>query len=442
MENLKKSLLSIIVIILLTIGFTAQNIFATGGYFRHGYGIRYSALGGAGTALSLSSIGAATNPAGLAFIGTRYDINLALFSPHRSFTVTGNPSGYPGTFGLAPGEVTSDKDYFIMPTMGASWSLNQNMVVGIMLYGNGGMNTDYPKQVFGDTSSPGTGINLEQMFFGATYSYKFGNQAVGVTALYAYQRFSAKGLAMFGAMGMSADPADLSGNRLSTSSGLGFKVGYQGKILPFLRVGAAYQMKIKMSKFDQYKGLFAQAGDFDIPANWNIGVAIDVLKDVTLAIDYQKILYSDVKSIADPINPMALPPAFPDGKGGYVPNPNHVPLGADNGSGFGWTDVNVVKLGAMYKGVKNWTFMAGFSVGTDPIKSNEVLFNILAPAVVKTHITFGATYDVNNHNQVSLAFTIVPENSVTGPNRFEAPNQQSIKISMNQFQVELGYAFH
>ncbi len=50
--------------------------------------------------------------------------------------------------------------------------------------------------------------------------------------------------------------------------------------------------------------------------------------------------------------------------------------------------------------------------------------------------------DVNNHNQVSLAFTIVPKNSITGPNRFEAPNQQSIKISMNQFQVELGYAFY
>jgi long-chain fatty acid transport protein len=58
--------------------------FATGGYFKHGYGTKYSSLAGAGVALSLSSMGAATNPAGLAFLDkSQYEINLGLFSPLR-----------------------------------------------------------------------------------------------------------------------------------------------------------------------------------------------------------------------------------------------------------------------------------------------------------------------------------------------------------------------
>ncbi len=156
----------------------------------------------------------------------------------------------------------------------------------------------------------------------------------------------------------------------------------------------------------------------------------------------QEIYYSKIKSIGNPIDPKALPPAFPDGKGGFTPNPNHVGLGEANGSGFGWTDVAVYKFGLMYEGIKNWTLMAGFSIGDNPVKSSEVLFNILAPAVITTHITFGATYKLNKHNEITVGFMYAPENSVTGANRFEAPNQQTIKIAMHQWQIELGYGFN
>jgi hypothetical protein len=33
------------------------------------------------------------------------------------------------------------------------------------------------------------------------------------------------------------------------------------------------------------------------------------------------------------------------------------------------------------------------------------------------------------------------DNSVTGANPLEAPNQQTIEIAMKQWQVEIGYAF-
>ena len=66
---------------------------ATDGYFSHGYGTHYKGIAGAGAALHLDSLAAATNPAAMAFLGPRWDASLALFSPDRYYTVTGNPSG-------------------------------------------------------------------------------------------------------------------------------------------------------------------------------------------------------------------------------------------------------------------------------------------------------------------------------------------------------------
>lgn len=90
-----------------------------------------------------------------------------------------------------------------------------------------------------------------------------------------------------------------------------------------------------MSAFNEYKGLFAEHGKFDIPLTGNIELAFDTIKDFTIAVDVKQILYSGVKSISNPTDTIALPPAFPDGQGGFVPNPKQVPLDADNGSGFG-----------------------------------------------------------------------------------------------------------
>ncbi len=404
--------------------FMSQSIFATDGYFRHGYGIKYSALAGAGSALSLSSIGAATNPASLATLGNRFDFDLAIFSPARQFTVTGNPSGFPGTFGMMPGTVESESNYFPMPTLGASYQLNNDMVIGLVLYGNGGMNTDYPKQIFGDPTSPGTGVNLEQLFTGLTYAVKVGeNQSLGVTGLFGFQRFSAKGLVAFSMF--SSDAKSLTGNRVSTSTGFGVRLGYQGTFAKHLMVGASYQTKMSMSEFDGYKGLFAEKGDFDVPANWVVGVATDVVKDFTFALDVQQILYSGVKSISNPM----------------MPNMMIASLGADNGAGFGWKDMTIVKFGVMYTGVQDWTFMGGFSYGKQPIGETEVMFNILAPGVIESHITFGVSKMVTKTNELNLAFMYALPKEVTGANPLEAPGRQTIGLKMSQWQLEVGYAF-
>ncbi len=52
---------------------------ATNGYFQHGYGASSKALAGAGVALAMDSLAAATNPAAMVHVGERMDFEVGLF---------------------------------------------------------------------------------------------------------------------------------------------------------------------------------------------------------------------------------------------------------------------------------------------------------------------------------------------------------------------------
>ena len=397
---------------------------ATNGYFANGYSVESKAMGGAGVALPLGSLDAAINPANMAFVGTRIDIGLSLFNPNREYTVKGNPSGFPGTFGLAPGTEKSNSRWFLIPSIGANKKLDDNNSIGISIYGNGGMNTDYDTRTFG--GSDPTGVDLMQLFIVPTYARKIApKHAVAISAIFAYQRFEARGLEAFGALGFSNSPDNLTNNGHDNSYGFGGKIGYAGEILPFLSVGASYQTRIWMSKLDEYKGLFAEQGDFDIPATWTIGVAIKPIPDLVLLADVQEIYYSDVRSINNPI----------------IPNILHRKFGEDKGAGFGWDDITILKLGVQWQSSKEWTWRAGYSIGDQPIPAREVLANILSPGVVKQHVTGGVTKTIGNNQELKFAVMHALSNDVTGANPLEAPGQQKIRIKMNQWEFSVGYAW-
>lgn len=328
-----------------------------------------------------------------------------------------------GTFGLMPGKVESGSTSFIFPSLGGNLKLSEKFTVALSLYGNGGMNSDYPTNTFWDPTTQQTGVNIEQMFGNLSIAYKLGcNHSLGVAGIAAWQRFRANGLMSFG--GYSSDPNSLTGDENSSVFGFGFKVGYQGKLTEDVSFGAAFQSKIYMSEFERYKGLFAEAGDFDVPASWQVGFAFTP-ENWKFLVDLKQIMYGDVKSIANPM----------------LPNLMMAPLGNEDGAGFGWKNIYVMKFGVMYSGFCGWDLMAGYSIGQNPVKPENVMFNILAPAVVEQHITFGINKTIAKNHEVTVAFMYAPENSVIGPNPMEAPNQQTIEIGMKQWQVAIGYAF-
>jgi long-chain fatty acid transport protein len=80
--------------------------------------------------------------------------------------------------------------------------MGANDTFGVTIYGNGGMNTDYPASEssgFGTYYSGGTtGVDLAQLFVAFTWAHKIApDAAIGVTSIIAAQRFEAYGLQNF-----------------------------------------------------------------------------------------------------------------------------------------------------------------------------------------------------------------------------------------------------
>lgn len=377
-------------LILLPVALAPGLALATNGYFAHGYGVKAQGLAGVGIALPQDGLAAAANPAGTAFVGDRIDAGVTWFRPDRGARITGNGAGLNGTY-----DANDSKDFFI-PEIGYVKQLGANWTAGVAVYGNGGMNTEYgnnPFRSFGSTGS--AGVNLEQLFISPSLAYTVRpGHALGVAVNFAYQRFSAKGLGVFDNAGFSAAPGKVSNRGTDTSTGWGVRLGYTGKPTPDLTVGATWSSKIHADNFDQYQGLFADAGSFDIPANYGVGVAWQATRALTLAADWQRIGYGGVKSVGTPLNNNAF--------------------GSANGPGFGWKDVDVVKIGVAYE-LGDWIWRGGYSHASQPISGDQTLLNILAPGVVEDHLSLGATWRHGKSGELSVAYTHAFKKSVKGP---------------------------
>ncbi len=410
---------------------------ATNGYFAHGYGVKAKALAGAGVAMPMDAMDAAVNPANMVMVGQEWDVGLTWFSPKRKYTVTGAPSGFPGTFGQVPGTFDSDSDNFFIPNFGANWMLNEDASLGLSVYGNGGMNSDWKASgIGGGTGVYGAGdagVDYSQLFINGTYARKFagGKASWGASAIVAYHRFKANGVMTFA--GVSNDPTRLTNLGHKDSFGFGGKLGVMGEVGAGFRLGASYQSKIYMDEID-YSGLFAEQGDFDIPQTLTAGLAYDISDEATIMADVQWIDYSDIKAIANPQFPQ-----FGTCSIRATPtDPNC--LGGSNGIGFGWRDMTIYKLGVQWETSGGWTWRVGGSVANrQPIPSSEVQFNILAPGVIKEHLSFGFTKALSDNSGLDVSFTYAPSNSVSGPNPLEAPGAQTIEIEMKQYELAVQY---
>ncbi|MHB0971201.1 MAG: OmpP1/FadL family transporter [Thermoanaerobaculia bacterium] len=400
----------------------AAPAFATNGHFTHGQGTANKAMAGTGSALPQDPLAAFNNPASVAFLGTQYYFSLAAFNPNRSYTIKGTPTGYPGTFGLQPGTVESDTEFFPMPAIAGNWKLNDASSLAVSFTAHGGMNTDYRTNTIHGGSH--TGVDLSQAFLSTTYAHKLGDRhAIGISGIVAVQAFRAQGLAAFSQF--SQDATKLTENGHDMSYGVGAKIGYFGQLTDRFSVALSYSPKIAMSEFDDYAGLFAEDGGFDIPESGNIGIAYKATDALTLVADVQQINYSDVASIGNPL----------------FPNMMQAPLGSANGAGFGWDDVTAYKAGFQWVSSPDWTWRAGYSHANQPIPESEALFNILAPGVIEDHVTAGFSKAVRGGNLFNFSLMYALENTVEGPNPMEAPGAQTIELTMDEWEMEFSYTF-
>jgi len=414
---LRRSLLSTAILLSLT----TLPAFATNGLAPIGLGMEHRSLGGAATGYAANTSSIASNPASTSFIADGFDAGLEIFQPKRTAIFNGK------AFGM-PADITYDgngKQNFFIPEGSYKRSFKQ-FDFGVAVYGNGGMNSSYAKNPNFGTGK--AGVDYQQLFIAPTASLKLNeNNSIGIAANLVYQKFKAEGLQNFDNPRFSANPGHVTNNGYDSSTGIGASIGWYGKLSPTVSLGASYRSKVKMGKLDQYSGLFANAGEFDVPAAISAGFAWQAAPNTLLVGDIQQIKYSDVAAIGNSSHAQAQ-------------------FGGKNGPGFGWKDVTVYKLGVKQQVTPQMAVMLGYNQGTNPVKSTDTTVNVLAPGVVEKHLSLGAEWKLTPKSSLIASFVHTFEGETKGANTVPPPgpiplDAYNLKMKQNALGVSYSYKF-
>ncbi|MBI5311908.1 MAG: outer membrane protein transport protein [Methylocystis sp.] len=380
--------------------------FGADGYFLTGYGPRQRALGGAGVADSRDAMAMSINPAGIVGLERMFQVGLGVSLPERGYSTVGQPVV------LAPGDVRSGRPIFPVPNGAYVHPIDAESAWGLATYGNGGLNTSYDighfkppvkagpggiitvSPSFGGVLGGGAaGLDLQQSFISATYARKFGSFSVGVSPTLAIQMFNAQGLKILSPY--SSNMYNFSDMGYDWSVGGGVRLGVEWRATDELRFGFTGTTPMFMSRFQKYRGLIADQGSFDIPANVIAGVAYDVLPNLTLMADWRHIFYSATTA-------------------GYSSYPIWFgSFGSSGGAGFDWRDTDSASLGAEWRATPRLTLRAGYHYSTIPMRDRAATLAALAPAVAAHSITGGFGYQLTKNSSIDFAAIYDFKNSVS-----------------------------
>lgn len=421
-------------ILLLCFAASGTGIFAanaSNGYISPGYGPISRQMAGATTALAGDAFAGSSNPAKLLAAGNRTDVGVEFFMPWRKVERTG--SGTPYDFSSE-----SENWIFLIPEAAISRRINEKLAWGITVYGNGGLNTE-----FRDTTGvPGSNLNpamcgaepgnflggcgklgfdLMQLVVAPGVAYQaLPGHTFGIAPLLAAQRFQAYGLQAVAAFSQS--PGDVTNRDVDTVFGAGARIGWLGQITPALTLGAAYATRIAMQEFDKYDGLFAE-GRFDVPENFNAGLAFKLTQSLTTTLDYQHIKYSQVKSLSNGVLNSFLSP--PDN-----------PLGSETGSGFNWDDTNTYRVGVAFAVKPTLSLRGGYAYGKRPNDTdvNSMTLNLLAPNPLH-QASVGFSWSPKPGQEFHMAYTSFVPGKYSGPSALFPGATESIDPYVNAVMV-------
>ncbi|AJE44899.1 OmpP1/FadL family transporter [Celeribacter indicus] len=323
-------------------GFALSPAWATNGTQLTGYGSKAQGMAGVSLAFPQDALAASNNPAGMAFVGHRLDLNAQFIMLRME-----------GTFGGFDNEGTG---FAPVPEIGYNRPLGDQWTIGVSTASGGGA-AKYDDQLYTGGPDETKGLYTSTIIL-PTVTYKpapdlaFGaSLAVGVHVL---------------------DLDNLPGvgdHGLEAAAGVGLRAGVLWKPTDTVSVGAMYGSKIDMGELSGYSEdiLAPVDGKIDLPEQWGIGVAVELSDRLTLAGDYLRINWSDTQ--------------FSDL--------------------FGFRSQNVYRVGLSYELRSDLTLRGGVAVADRHFDTDFVNNLPLLPAIDANVVSAGFTKDLGNGRELT-----------------------------------------
>ncbi|WP_445145013.1 OmpP1/FadL family transporter [Dyella sp. Tek66A03] len=366
----KQVVLSLAVCAALFVGLS-RPAWAVNGAQPGGNGAANAAMGGASIALPLDSEAAANNPAGLAFVPSSMTLGLQVFH--------GNSSSHY----VLPGNTLHNSETTFGPEGGVNWHVSSHWAVGLSV-NFGGAGADYGQPALPVPDAPNAKTSLQVIELVPTVAWRpSDNFAIGVGPNLAYERFEAQGVIVPAPVPGGLLPLPKHGQQQAT--GVGMRMGILWKLTSDLSLGASLKSRTSMGRLAGYeKDLLAYSdGHLDIPSQYGVGIAWRATPNLTLAGDWLRINWGDLRVMKDP-------------------------------DGFRWRNQPVWRVGAAFALDDAWTLRAGYSHSQRQITSDVTVQNLFVPSINNRAFTAGITRRLNQSSSVNLGYEFNPKTTLQG----------------------------
>lgn len=380
---------------------------------------------GAGVATSMDVIDGMVNPSLISQLDPQIMVALGLFHPERYFDTSGATTppqtGAPQT-GNPAGKTWARSEDFFDRAFGIRYGSAGNWKFAMSMACSGGMMTNYPNSRInpallgmmtnGDPARPvfyDSGISYRIMNINLTSAYEaIANKLYfGISPIIAH--------AVFRTNSATTTLKQTQGQRRANRSmGYGLRLGMHWNITPSLTYALTGQIPTFFANFQKYRDLLP--GRLNFPPNFTTGFSWKAFKDLSFLLDYEYLWYRAVKV--------------------FKRQPAH--------SGFGWSNMHVIKVGVMYDFTDSFSGNVGYNYGKSPIKNNVVFANVLAPAVVEHHFAAGLTYKPTKHHGFTLSGYYAPMHKQTEDGTGDMCSRigRGTKIGMRQWACQLNYNYY
>lgn len=234
-----------------------------------------------------------------------------------------------------------------------------------------------------------------------------------LTGVLAYQRFASLG---FGTTAIGT-PAVAPGWLRDTSWGAGARIDVGDALTERLGWSVGYQSRIGMGAFENYRGVYADAGSFDIPASASLQLRYALFPALDVDVGVQRVMYSTIA----PFTSSNLPTRF------------LALLGSASSPAFRWRDLDVYSIGWTLHEERVGNLQLRYTTRQQPVPTSRLLANALAPVTANDMVSLGwvralgaqASFGISASYATSPYYLLMPtysqrSNAVASRFEFEA----------------------
>lgn len=233
--------------------------------------------------------------------------------------------------------------------------------------------------------------DLQRDLLAPSFQTSFMGNQIRASVILAEQQFAFWQLGAQDFLTQDPDSAQLAAGRSSNSHGVGFRADLVRELNPVLAVRASAQSRIDMDAFMNYRGVYSEAGDFDVPASVAVGMDWSLGQRNVLSLGAERVYYSGIQ----PFTSNALPDAF-------------LGLLGDGGSPvFSWQDLNIYSLAWQSQLTPSASVELRYSTSQQPEATSALLNMALEDQFSDTNValTWSQRFSKNSRLDLSAAYS-------------------------------------